>query len=530
MFIPTRSIALGALLALIAGVGGSAGAATVTAPVVFKAPSAHTPAGPTSAADPFGRVLPSGRIVHPTGTSVVVGMNALGFALAPGGRFAIVSNDDELQSSTTSALDGATTGGYSLAVVDTQTMTVVSRRRDPAETFFGGIVALRDPAAPTNTLVLASGGASNTVYVFDLDANGTLSPDARHAIPVPGFPSTIVLGPGGDRAFVVDNAGDDVAQIDIATRAVTGAPVPVGYFPYGAALSSDGLLVANEGLMAYDPVSPPSGAPPFAAALPDPARAGSLSVVAANPDGSLGDAVRAFVPLDRAPDGVLDVGGAHPAAVVAMRTKPFAFVALGNVDRIATISLETAQPRAAGGTELRLYNRGPYGTQPDALVLGPNERRLYVALAGIDAVAVLDTTDPRHPHRVGLIPTGWEPSALALSDDGRYLYVANAKGIGHDRGFTGDQPGIVDAKGHVESVAADSTAVWSTLERIDLLHLNLRRTTPLALSYLRAIEPARKNALVPQRFGTAGSGPIKHVVLVLQGSRTYDAALVFVLE
>jgi hypothetical protein len=31
---------------------------------------------------------------------------------------------------------------------------------------------------------------------------------------------------------------------------------------------------------------------------------------------------------------------------------------------------------------------------------------LYVALSGIDAIAVLDTKDPLHPHRIGLIPTG----------------------------------------------------------------------------------------------------------------------------
>jgi len=308
------------------------------------------------------------------------------------------------------------------------------------------------------------------------------------------------------------------------SRSLVGTPVQVGYFPCAAALSSAGLLVANEGAMAYALFAAPSAAPPFAAAPADTARASSLSVIGSE-GGSLATAARAFVPLDRTPDGISDVGAARPAAIVAMRTRPFAFVAMSNVDRIATVSLAGAQPRTAGGTELRLYNRGPYGTQPDALALSRNERRLYVALAGIDAVAVLDTTDPRRPHRIGLIPTGWQPSALALSPDGRSLFVANAKGLGHDRGFTGGGTATVDAKGRVQSVAADSTAVWSTLERIDLSHLNLRRSTLLALSYLRTIGPARNNPLVPQRFATGGSMAIKHVVMVLESSKTYDAML-----
>ncbi len=534
-----RSLALVASLALLAlpRAGSTAPhGATPAAAMIFQAPAGVSPAGPTSAVDDFGQVLPSGRILHPTGTSVVVGMNALGLTLTPDGRYAIVSNDDEREGKTVSALDGVTTGGYSLAVVDTQTMAVVSRYKDPAETFFVGLAALRDPADPSNTLVLASGGASNAVYALDLDAAGTLAPDAHHRIDIPGatdkrfanaghsFPSTIVLSADAARAYVIDNLGNDVAQIDTATRALAGAPVSVGYFPLGAARSGSGLLVANEGLMAYGVLGGTLAAPPFGNAPPDLERASSLSVIGAGADGTLDPASATSVPLDPTPDGIRAIGGAHPAAVVAMRTHPYAFVAMSNVDRVATVALGP-QPHAQGGTELRLYDRGPYGTQPDALVLSPSEKRLYVALAGIDAIAVLDTTDPRRPHRLGLIPTGWFPSALALSADGRYLFVANAKGFGQDRGFSGDQAAYVDGKGHVASVAADSNAIWSTLERIDLARVDVRTSTPLALSYLRVVREAKVNPVVPQRFATAGSTKIKHVVFLLEENKTYDSML-----
>ncbi|MDQ2859037.1 MAG: hypothetical protein M3R53_10355 [Candidatus Eremiobacteraeota bacterium] len=505
-------------------------------PVAFEAPAATLPAGPLTPGSAFDRVLPSGRLLRPAGVSVVVGMNALGVALSPNGRYAIVTNDDEREARVTSLLDGVTTGGYSLAVVDTRDMRVVARYKNSNETFFVGVAALRDPANRANTLVLASGGASNAVYAFDLDARGQLTPDAHHAIAIPApsdarfadngraFPSTIVLGSGGSRAYVVDNLGNDVAQIDTATRTLVGASVGVGFFPLGAALSRYGLLVANEGMMRYALLPAPVPAPAFGAPVEALRDASSMWRIPAV-RGALAAERAATVALDRAPDGLREAGGAHPAAIVAMRHKPFAFVAMSNVDRIATVLLSGAAPRAVGGTELRLFDRGPFGTQPSALALSKDERRLYVALAGIDAVAVLDTTDPRRPHRIGLIPTGWYPTALALSADGRYLFVANAKGFGEDRGFTGDEPLFVDTKGHVEAVSADSNAIWATLERIDLKRSNLHATTPLALSFLRKIQPARASGVVPQRFGGAGSDAIKHVVFLLEENKTYDSML-----
>lgn len=522
-----------ALVALPCASTHAQGAASAT-PVIFEAPAASNPAGPTSPGDAFSRVLPSGRIVHPTGVSVVTGMNALGVALTPDGRYAIVSNDDERQAKTTSALDGLSTGGYTLAVVDTRSMTVVSRYAAPSESFFVGVVAVADRAMPNATLVLASGGASNFVYAFDLDATGHLTPDAKHAIAIPtpsdaqfanaghAFPATLVLDPAGSLAYAVDNLSNDVATIDLASRSVVGATTAVGFFPLAAAMSKAGLLVANEGLMRYGTLAAPLAAPPFGAPRVDLEHASSVTVLRRGAAGLV--ATGHAVPLDRGPDGVRDVGGTHPAAVAAMRTKPYAFVAMSNLDRIATISL-AGVPRAVGGTELRLYDRGPYGTQPDALALSKDERTLYVALAGIDAIAVLDIKDPSHPHRIGLIPTGWFPSALALSRDGRYLFVTNAKGLGHDRGFTGDQALFVDAKRHVETVEADSNAIWATLERIDLATINLKATTPLALAYLRAIRARPRNAIVPQLFGGPGSEKIKHVVLILEENKTYDSML-----
>ena len=172
--------------------------------MTYAAPSGNIPAGHLRGAT-YDAVLPSGRIVTPAGESVLTGMNALGVALTPDGRFAIVSNDDEREGLVHSMIDSGATGGFSLAVVELASMRVVDRYRAAGEKFWVGVAALPDPADATRTLVLASGGPTNVVYAFDLDANGKLTADATHVItpPAPSDDAFADKGhsyPGHDRA------------------------------------------------------------------------------------------------------------------------------------------------------------------------------------------------------------------------------------------------------------------------------------------------------------------------------------------
>lgn len=495
-----------------------------SAVVQFVAPAGSLPAQHLRDAV-FDAVLPSGRIVTPFGASVVTGMNALGFALSPDGRYAVVSNDDERDGRVRSAVDPRVYGGYSLSVVETASMRVVDRFAYPGETYVGGVAALRDPRAPQRTLVFVAGGPSNAVYVLDLDAAGHITPDIRHVIPVAdaldpasgpsgrSIPSTLVASVDGRRVYAADAGGDAVTAIDTATRTVTATSGPTGFVPAGAALAGSRLLVANEGLMRYAPVASPPLVPPFATPPADTLHASSLSFfdLALNGDFAPAPPALPALAMDPAPDGVRIVGGAHPSALAVTPNGAYAFVAMTNVDRIATVALGT-EPRVVGGTELRLFDHGPYGTQPAALVLSRDGTRLYVALAGLNAVAVLDARDPLHVHRLGLIPTGWFPAALALSPDDRLLYVANTKGFGHDAGFAGDAT-IGDAAAGAAGAAAN--AVWSTLQKIDLRTVTLSETTFATLKNtrdVRAVAPAYPHAL-------------QNVVVIVAGNASFDALL-----
>jgi YVTN family beta-propeller protein len=508
-----RLLAAAALSCALAGVA--------PLPTTYSAPSGARIAGTPNASRPYDVILPNGRIVAPVGKSVVVGMNALGVALSPGGKYAIVSNDDEREDGAVSRIVPGVRGGYTLAVVDTATMHVAGVFSGADESFFLGIASLKDPVNPKRTLVLAAGGPSNTLHFLHLDRQGKLHEDApllrlpgpadsRYANQNHAFPGWITLAPDHRTAYVVNNLANTVSAIDLRTRKLLRS-APVGYFPWAAAVAGRHLYVTDPGLMLYADLAQPARYPQFANVPFAPAYASALTAVALDPSGNLHSASPVPVRMDVAPDGVQNVGGAHPSAIEVSKNGRYAYVCMTNVDRVAIIDLR-GMPHVVGGIQLRLFDKAPYGTQPDAIVRSPDGKRLYVALAGMNAIAVLDSSNPRQLHRLGLIATGWYPSAIAVSPSGRFLYVANAKGIGQEPLVAGGP-------------FPDSNAVWATLQRIDMRKLPLQRTTLSALRYLRAAHAAAANPIVPPLRSGKRSSVIKHVVFILEENKTYDAML-----
>ncbi|MGP8099707.1 MAG: bifunctional YncE family protein/alkaline phosphatase family protein [Candidatus Cybelea sp.] len=443
---------------------------------MYSAPAGARPAG-ADRIDPADAILPNGRIAAPAGTSLLVGTGALGMALSPDGRYAILS--------------GTTT----LSVVNVETMTLASVYQKPPASFFMGIAATRDPRDPTQTLVLASDAAAGAVDVFDLDPSGTLV--AQMALTLPSqhkghaLPAQVAVSPDGRTAYVADNLGNAVVEIDLSSRAV-GQTIPAGYFPLYLAAARDRLLASGSGLSAYAALPQPAREPNFAAPAFDPSKSSALSVFEFSPGSTSVDPTT--VPMDAAPNGA-HVGGAAPGAVAISKDGRLAFVALSNVDRVAVVSLAGA-PRVVRGLDLRLYPGAPYGAAPSAEVLSPDGKRLYVALAGLNAVAVLDARRTTR-YRFGLIPTAWYPTAIALSANGRYLYVANAK----------------------------SAAGQASLQRVDLKHASLVKATLAALRYNRTPGLAKFNPVIPPLRSNKRSDVIDHVVYIAVGTRGYDAML-----
>ncbi len=473
---------------------------------VYGAPAGTRPAG-ASAQRPTAAVLPDGRISAPIGDTIFVGTNPQGVALSPDGRFAVVSDDAEAPDAGPIAAASALVAGYALTVVDTQSMHVTDVYHDAAATFSPGVAVLSDPRNPAQTLVLACDGVHDVLRVFDLSFDGKLKPESPIVLPLassPGYagdrragPTAIAMSSDGRIAYVVERVGDVVAAVDVASRTVLNG-APVGLDPSVAAAVDGRVYVANAGLSAYRSLSNPSRAAVFAQPNVDPLRASSLAIVPLDARGALNDnpSTIAFLRMDPIPDGTQEIGGIVPSALVTRADGSYAYVALANVDRVAIVDLR-GTAHVTDGLDLRLFPDAPYGTQPSAEVLAADGSRLYVALAGLNAVAVLDAHDGATLHRLGLIPTGWYPSALALSHDGRFLYIADAEGVDG----------------------------WGLLQRVDLAHLPLGPTTLSALRYNRTAAYAKSNPLVPPLRSGQRSNAIRHVVYVSVGIDDYDAML-----
>ena len=550
-------------------------------------------AGPNKFGSYFAGVIPNGRIVKPAGTTVQVGMNPLGSVLTPDHKFLITTNDDEREVGFSSYQSAANVGGYSISVLDANTMKVVSTITQINGAAFKVFIGLAAAANGSNGYTLwASGGADSDVKVFSISATGTISPDpTTPKIPIapitpPGsgfvsnyyttasswtgkptptgfstsgahitFPAGCTLSPDGKYLYVACNGDDSVAVIDTNKKAVV-KQVPVGYFPYGVSVTADGTKVAvsNWGVTeykfanpTYDNSTPPNltalgttGAP-GTQNLPDGFYVPVQSTTGSNPlsssvsilsapkgDGSqlaLMNSIFEGTDLDM----VDKVGETHPSAtaIVHQGGQNILFVAKSNVDSLGVINLNN-------NTKLPDFNLSPiktdhsnkdqvplYGTYPNALVVSADNERMYVAEAGINSVAVLDTSNPMKPELLGRIKTNWYPTGLALSHDGRFLYIANAKGIGED--INPKIPVNLTSlpTGLGSDPTADSNYIFGSAQKVDLKTINLCNDAVLDNNFAK--HEHQDTSIVP--LGDGPSKKIKHVIFILHENKTVDSVL-----
>jgi YVTN family beta-propeller protein len=560
---------------------------TVTSPVYgtteqFPYGTAELFAGPNKFGSYYSGVLPNGAIVKPAGTSAQIGMNPLGVAITSDGKYVLTSNDDEREGGFPSYQSSVNVGGYSLSVIDTSLMRVVSQITT-GNFFIGLQVTGKGPYT-----VWASGGPENNVKTYTVSTGGQITAGTKIAIapilpnnagyvsnytpdpalnkpgstgnlpPIPTnfsrtagaqttFPAGSALSPDGRFLYVACNGDNSVAVIDTTSMKVVNQ-VGVGYFPYGVAVNAAGTQVAvtNWGITEYKFAKPSYGTDgkltsigTTSANLPDGfyvpvtntainAKTSSVTMLSAgNADGTKLAATGALY-MGKKLDDLYQVGDTHPSATAIVKSGNLEvlYVTKSNSDSIGLIRLDT-------NTALSDFNLAPvsltladghavHGAYPNALAVSPDNTRVYVAEAGINSVAVLDTTDPTNPKLLGRIGTGWYPTGVAVSPDGKSLYVANAKGIGEDI-----NPNIIPtssfppASGVTSDPNTDSNYIFGSLQKIDLTSLTLDNTTVLGNNF--AVHASVDTSVVP--VGGSGSSKINTVIFILKENKTFDSVL-----
>ena len=195
----------------------------------------------------------------------------------------------------------------------------------------------------------------------------------------------------------------------------------------------------------------------------------------------------------------------------------------GNSDQVTII--DSRGDSVATTLEIAPFRQHAIGLAPTALALTPDGRSLFVALGGVIAVAVYDlaATEAVKTAFRGLIPTSWYPSTLDVSPDGRHLAVGSLFGVGSGTAKSGGQTGrfvhaVRGAVNVVEIPTATQLAAFTTAVAVN------NRLTPLSAP--AASFEARRNIApraVPERPGEPSL--IQHVIYVIKENRTYDQIL-----
>ena len=227
------------------------------------------------------------------------------------------------------------------------------------------------------------------------------------------------------------------------------------------------------------------------------------------------------------------VVGRHPTGLVWDQVHQRLYVADRNSDAVSVV--DTRANALVGTISVAPFRENKIGLAPTAVALSPDNNTLLVTLGGANAVAVFDVQNAQRPNAEnavarqlatlrGLIPTGWYPSSVDVSADGKTLAVGTLFGVGAGAGRLANQNGryVFAERGSVNVIAmpndAELAAYTTSVAQNNRWHLASGAAAPSLAPRASAVARA-----VPERPGEPSL--IKHVVYIIKENRTYDQVL-----
>ena len=488
-------------------------------------------------------IIPNGRIVAPAGKSIVVAPHPYGLTLSPDGNTAITANSG--------------TGPLSITIIRNllsanpevqQVPPGPSTDKGVLASVFMGLAISND-----NNIVYVAGGQENKIFTFDIKTGekrgfidcSFVSDDVDYSH---GYIGDLVLSKDGKKLYAVDQIGFRMVIVDTKTRKLEHS-IPVGRYPFGICLSPDEkkIYVANVGMFEYSLINGITKENVVEKALKYPAYGygseemingienDSLSVPALGEMNAL-EAFSVFTISLEDPDDpkviaktktghlvgskveeIPALGGSSPNSLVA--TDKYVFVSNGTNDNVSVISIE--KDTVVNTIYLKPDDRVKQfrGVIPFGLALSPDNKRLYVAESGINALAVIDVETLKV---LGHIPTGWFPSKVKVSKDGKRLIIANAKGFGSGPNGGKDYY-LTSAGSYIGSLMKGTVQILDVPSDEELVNYT-KQVIANNFNFEKAdseIFEWRKNNPLPLYPGEKES-PIEHIVFISKENRTYD--------
>ena len=474
-------------------------------------------------------IVPSGRFLTPAGKFIRITKRPFGMAVAPDGEKAVTLHNGVITIIDLKSLDATRVPSY-----DHKIKSPLSHGS------FLGVAFSKD-----SKTVYLSGGDDGAVIIYDIQTLTRLDSISLNGI-VDGkefndsFTSDLVIDEPKNELLVLDRANFRMVRIDLASKKIT-ASIPVGRLPFGLALSPDKktAFVANVGLYAYPLIE---GATP--------ANADSL-MISHHPYGDntkesisgtvvegrkipgvgspLSPEAMSVFTIDLNTNKVMDkfktghqigqmiegaevVGGASPNSITV--GDHYAYVSNATDDNISIIDYK--KHKLLGDIPIRVDSGiDKYrGLLPFGLTLSKDEKTLYVALLGFNAVAVLDIESKTTR---GLIPTGWGPTRVQLSKDDHEIYITSCRGLGAGpnggKGFVSPPQG--DYIGDIQLGSFQKVPMPDAAQ----LAAYTKQTIDNTFKKISVADDA-KNPLPP--LPGLRKSPIRYIVYITKENRSYD--------
>ena len=370
---------------------------------------------------------------------------------------------------------------------------------------FGGIAW-----EPSGQGFIVGGGVDDALYLFakrgaKFEASGKIPLGHEKGLGAEVKPQAagVAVSPDGRRALVANYYNDSVSLIDLAQNKIIGEQD----------LRPGKIDPKQSGV--------PGGEFPFAVAWTGP----SSAWVSSPRD-------RQLISLAIAEDGirvekrVTTIG--EPTALIIDAKRRRLIAAQDNDDRLAFIDLASgrlvAEPRLTLPSSLDAGTLGK-GLNPNGLAILP-DGRLLVTLGGINALALITPGAAGNPLQA-LVPTGWYPSAVAASSDGKHIFVVNRKSPAGPNP-QGCEPALAVYRGQPNACGSANQYIFQ-LEKAGLLQFPLPGPRALSAATMQVAEniglPGAKERAAADMQMAAIRSRIKHVIFIIKENRTYDQVL-----
>lgn len=483
----------------------------------------------TSINYPGTTVLPSGRFLTPAGDLLRITHDPFGLAISPDGKKSVT-----LHNGVFTIIDLKSMGAVRIPDYEKKIKSPLSNGS------YLGVAFASD-----SRRVYLSGGDNGAVIVYDIvslkkvdsiSLNGFINGMEYQD----SFTSDLVLNESNNEMLVLDRGNFRLVRIDLTSGKITGS-IKVGRQPFGLALSPDKKMafVANVGMYEYpliDGMTPanydsilisrhPYGDNTYESingttvegrkipGVGSPLHPDAMSVFAI--DLKRNEVVGKYktgLQIGQMIEEAEVVGGASPNSIAV--GEHFAFVSNATNDNISVIDYRNN--KIIGHIPIQVDKRiDKYrGLLPFGLSLSKDEKTLYVALLGFNAIAVIDvaTTTTK-----GLIPTGWGPTRVKLSVDEKELYIITCRGLGAGpnggKGFVSPPQGTYI--GDIQLGSFQKVAMPDKNKLDEYTRQCIDNTFKSISTEKDTVNP------LPELPGLRKS-PIKHIVYITKENRTYD--------